>query len=362
MITTANVTSVVLLDFYQAPSVQTGWTWEMKKMLGSLPPGAEIQYSWRIIDADGFEYKTEWDVVAFDDDNHTWNSLTDGNVIVYWYGEDTALAQTILDASSATLEALTRDMGIHIGEIVKLFVYANNRDLLDAMLYPQEWTGGGAVSDFSTILIPVSSDDKEWMNRVVAHEFAHIVTHSMTHNPYNVIPTWLDEGISTYAEGDLRSDFEYSLNRAISADSLIRLKTLSSNFPVNYDEAILSYAESYSVVKFLIDRYGNDSFLALLNTFKQGSSYDDALIKVYGVDTESIDNLWRNSLGLQPRPTVVETPEPTPTQTSANESFGCLALTDTASSGSHTVFILIGLVLIPGISCIYHLSRNRGKR
>ncbi|UCG82527.1 MAG: hypothetical protein JSW38_10065, partial [Dehalococcoidia bacterium] len=45
MITTANVTSVVLLDFYPAPIVHTNWTWEMKKMLGSLPPGAEIQYS-----------------------------------------------------------------------------------------------------------------------------------------------------------------------------------------------------------------------------------------------------------------------------------------------------------------------------
>ena len=122
MITTANVTSVVLLDFIPSASVQTGWIWEMRKMLGSLPPGAEIQYSWRIIDAEGAEHETGWDTVLFNDDNHSWNILTDDNVIVYWYSEDTNFAQTILDASIETLEELTRDMGIHLGESVNLYV------------------------------------------------------------------------------------------------------------------------------------------------------------------------------------------------------------------------------------------------
>ncbi|UCC60136.1 MAG: hypothetical protein JSV02_10500, partial [Dehalococcoidia bacterium] len=113
---------------------------------------------------------------------------------------------------------------------------------------------------------------------------------------------------------------------------------------------------------FIIDHYGRDRFLALLDTFKQGSSYDDALIKVYGVNTEGIDNLWRESLGLQPRPYSSGITQPTPAQTPANESFGCFASTNIASSSSHPLFILIGLVLMPGISIIYHLSRNRGKR
>jgi len=34
--------------------------------------------------------------------------------------------------------------------------------------------------------------------------------------------------------------------------------------------------------------------LELLNTFKQGSSYDGALEKVYGFDTGGLDALWRD--------------------------------------------------------------------
>ncbi|MEE9400688.1 MAG: hypothetical protein V3V32_01570, partial [Dehalococcoidia bacterium] len=44
-ITTVTVTSVVQLEFDPAPLVEASWTWQMKKMLGSLPPGTEIRYS-----------------------------------------------------------------------------------------------------------------------------------------------------------------------------------------------------------------------------------------------------------------------------------------------------------------------------
>ena len=41
--------------------------------------------------------------------------------------------------------------------------------------------------------------------------------------------------------------------------------------------------------------------LQLLNVFKEGSAHDDALLEVYGFDTDGLDDLWRQSLGLEPR-------------------------------------------------------------
>ena len=56
----------------------------------------------------------------------------------------------------------------------------------------------------------------------------------------------------------------------------------------------LSYAQSYSLVEFLITSYGQGKMLELLNTFKQGSSYDGALEKVYGFDMDGLNTLWRD--------------------------------------------------------------------
>ena len=112
-----------------------------------------------------------------------------------------------------------------------------------------------------------------------------------------------------YAEGDPRTDLESALERAISEDRLISVQTISSNFPSAYDEARLSYAESYSLVQFLLDQYDGDRMLDLLSIFKDGSSYDDALQQAYGFDSAGLDDLWRMSLGLEPgEPSPISSP------------------------------------------------------
>jgi len=102
--------------------------------------------------------------------------------------------------------------------------------------------------------------------------------------------------------GDLRVNLRSVLNQAISEDSLISVRSLCSSFPADPKEARLSYAQSYSLVDFLIRNYGKDKMLQLLSVFKEGSSYDGALLEVYDFDMDGLDNLWRQSLGLAPRP------------------------------------------------------------
>ena len=60
--------------------------------------------------------------------------------------------------------------------------------------------------------------------------------------------------------------------------------------------ATLSYAESYTVVDYLITTYGQDKMFELLETFREGASYDGALMEVYGFDTGGLDQRWREYL------------------------------------------------------------------
>jgi hypothetical protein len=61
-------------------------------------------------------------------------------------------------------------------------------------------------------------------------------------------------------------------------------------------KAALSYAQSQSVVEFLINVYGRDKLSQLLILFKEGSTTDDALHSIYGFDQEKLDSLWRDYL------------------------------------------------------------------
>jgi oligopeptide transport system substrate-binding protein len=285
-------------EFTPSPRAQTSWTWDMRK--ASLPPGAEVEFRWIIENDAGNREETAWDSIGFDDHRYGWRSLEGDKVTLFWYSGDQSFAQELMDAALEALEKLARDTGAELEQPAKIYIYASYEELRGAMVNPQEWTGGAAFTKYGIVVIGIDVDNLAWGKRTVAHELAHLVNYQMTFNPYGDLPTWLSEGLAMYAEGELTPGHWSVLNQAISEDRLISVQSLSSSFPAAAEEAGLSYAQSYSLIDFLIREYGRDKMLQLLRVFKQGSSYDDALLEVYGFDQDGLDALWLQSLGLEP--------------------------------------------------------------
>ena len=80
---------------------------------------------------------------------------------------------------------------------------------------------------------------------------------------------------------------------------LITLPSLSSSFPAADTGASLSYAQSRSLVAYLIGTYGWDRMRELLAAFQEGATQNDALLSVYGRALSALDREWRASLGLE---------------------------------------------------------------
>jgi hypothetical protein len=114
----------------------------------------------------------------------------------------------------------------------------------------------------------------------------------MTANPYNDLPVWLNEGLAMYSEG-LDPAYTAYLTGAVSQGNVISVRSLASPFSAYAGQSYLSYAESYSIVEYLITHYGQSKMRELLNTFASGSTYDDALQKVYGFDMDGLNTMWR---------------------------------------------------------------------
>jgi len=289
----AQVTSEVYIELVPDTKVDVSWTLEMVR-IGGLPPGSGVDYWWTVKDAAGDQIKTAPVRVKLDDERYPWDSLTEGEVTIYWYEGGQSFAQEIMTTAHQALARLAEDTGAYLEKPVKIYIYANSQDLQGAMIYPQEWTGGVAFTRFGIIAIGIAPDILDWGKRATAHELAHLVVHQMTLSPYGDLPTWLDEGLAMYAEGEPTLEYVAYLNKAIVEGSLISVRSLSSPFSAYAEEAVLSYAQSYSLVEFLISNYGQSKMLELLNTFRQGSTYDGALEQVYGFDMDGLDALWRD--------------------------------------------------------------------
>jgi hypothetical protein len=288
----ADVTSEAYVDFTPATSVKVSWSLDMVK-IGGLPPGSIAEYWWKIEDGSGDRLETPPAQVQFDDTRYDWRSLTEGKLTLYWYSGNDAFAQELMATAQGAMAKLATDTGAELEKPAKLYVYASSSDLQGSMIYPQEWTGGVAFTRYSTMAIGIAPSDIDWGKRAIAHELTHLVIHQITLNPYNDLPVWLDEGLAVRNEGLLDPTYSSYLASAITSGSLISVQSLASPFSAFPDEAVLSYAESYSLVDFLITSYGQAKMSQLLAVFRQGSGYDEALEAVYGFDMSGLNSLWR---------------------------------------------------------------------
>jgi hypothetical protein len=295
----AEVVSEGWADFIPASRIEANWVWDMRN--ASLPPGAEVTYWWIIEDADGNRFETSPEITHFDDERYLWQSLTStlpqgSELCLFWYEGGDSFARELMDTCQEGLARLTQDIGTYPERPVKIYIYASTSDLKGAMIFPQEWTGGVAFTAFSTIAIGIPPSELDWGKRALVHELTHLVVHQATFSPYGQLPIWLDEGLAMYNEGELGPVFRSYLQEAILEDKLISVRSLCSPFSAETEKARLSYAQSYSLVEYLLDNYGQDKMLVLLTILKQGSTYDEALTEVYGFDIDDLDARWRATL------------------------------------------------------------------
>lgn len=327
---TANITSVVLEygtdqltcgevvakafpQFTSGKSVEIEWTWDMRQS-GSLPPGATIWWRWRYTDESGNEIVSGQQTITWIDTEHDWKTVSADKLNLHWYSGDQAFANDLLNAAKSGLDFNRTQSGLTAESPVDLYIFANTSDLKDAILYEPSWTGGLAFSDHDIVIIGISESDLDWGRNAIVHELTHVLVGHLTFSCLGDVPTWLSEGLAVYSEGDLVSVSQDQLDKAIRDDTLLSVRSLSAGFSEVVDKMSLSYSQSYSIVKFLIETYGQDKMTTLLTYLRDGATIDDALINTYGFGVEGLEDAWRKDIGAAPRAISAQpTAQPTPT-------------------------------------------------
>jgi hypothetical protein len=300
-------------QFTPSKTVNAEWTWDMRQS-GSQPPGAQLWWRWRITDANGKEIVSETQTATWLDDVHPWQTLTSGQLRVHYYGIDKTFAQDMLNAGLEGMARTAKEAGLTTEDPVDIYVYPNYDDLRDAILYEPSWTGGQAFSDQNIVIMGTSDSNSGWDKATVIHELTHVLVGHFTFSCLGDVPQWLDEGLAVYSEGPLDAQFQNSLDRAIQNDTLLSVRSISGSFSEVSDKANLSYAQSYSIVNFLIETDGQPKMTELLSGLRDGLTLDQALQQTYGFDIDGLEDAWRQAIGAKPRTVAAQpTAQPTPT-------------------------------------------------
>lgn len=304
--------------FTPGPAIDVSWTWEMGAT-GSEPPGAVIWYRWRVTDAAGATVVTPEQRVTWLDGTHSWQSLSEGDLTLHWYAGDQAFAADLLNTMVAGAGQLAGLTGVRPQAPIHLYVYGDTQTMKDAVLYEPSWTGGLAYPANNITIIGISPRNLDWGKRAIVHELTHLIVGQLTFSCGENVPTWLDEGIAVFAEGGLDAYAQLRLDLAVATGELLSVRSLSSGFSAHPDLADLAYAQSYSLVRYLVERYGQARLMALFGHLRAGLSVEAGVRAAYGIGLDELEGAWRASLGAPPaaQPPQPAPPDPTPIPTYA---------------------------------------------
>ena len=292
-----------------------------------MVPGAEVVYSWQVTDEAAGRFQTDEASIVYEDARFDWDSLTEGNLTVFYYFGDDESQRSVLNAATETIDRFTQLLDTTIDFPVKIWVYQTAQDMQPAIASRR---GQGNDNTIQTLGEVGASDtalvsrDTEFLD-IVRHELAHVVTRAATQGHLVDIPIWINEGMSTYAQNDLLPNEETALSSAIQRNSVLPITSLGVSARGTGSVVSLFYAQSGSIVAFMIEVLGEEKFGEFIAAMASDTT-EGALETVYGLDLLGLENAWREAVGL---PEVdLSAPAPTPGQ-SQNQSADA---TPTASS------------------------------
>ena len=128
-----------------------------------------------------------------------------------------------------------------------------------------------------------------WME-TLWHEFAHVVHLTLTHNR---IPRWLAEGIAVYEASRANRAWDMNMHLAmigaLQKDDLIPLARLDRGFTGDPAKVTFSYYQASQIIGFIVEEYGFDKLLQLLDEFRREQELPNAVKNIFSMNLKRFD-------------------------------------------------------------------------
>ena len=330
----ASVTAEVAL---QAPDQPTFY----------LPPGTTIVYHWEATDEAGNTGESPEATFFYDDDRFEWTSKEQGGVTIYYYGGNDDAAQQMLEVGAENIAQISALLGTTVDFPVKVWIYDSVSDMRPALprrsaTYEDSViTAGIRIASDTVLVLGEASYD------TLRHELTHVVTAAAGEGGLGSMPAWLDEGTAVYSQDDPEG-FGEAIGAAIRRGNVLSVRSITSS-PGDPGKVGLFYGQSWSLVSYLNEEYGQEKFAQLFAEIKTGKRIDSALEAVYGFDQNGLEDEWREANGLPPR----ETPEPDPEESvppsTDDDNPVSPSEGDGGTSAATLAAILVGTLLLAGV-------------
>ncbi len=280
-----------------------------------LPTGVEVSYYYEITDSAGNTVETPRATVEYKDPRYRWRRVEVGDLTVVYHDLPASEVAAVTERVAERLEEVKAVFGIDSPTPMKGVLVNGRREARRTFPFISETaTRGHVFAGYAYDRYDLFVLAGLWEDGMV-HEAAHLLLDEAIDSPLGIVPAWLNEGLATYFEGGPHHG-EPIVRRAARDGGLLRLHAMNS-VPGRPADIALFYAQTRSIVEYMLDAYGRDRMSALLRAIDDGGGIDAALRAAYGFGRGELEAAWAAGYGvaLPERATVERGPPETGSET-----------------------------------------------
>lgn len=223
-----------------------------------------------------------------------WNSLEAPPFIIFYAENDKIFANETASLLKIFYEELSGRIGLESNDIIRVFLSPSEKTFneLTNNLVP-DW-GEGVADPVKNVIVlksPSQMEDQNHFPKLVKHELVHILIGHSAKNPHD-LPKWFNEGIASYLSADERVSSGEAISKALLSDSIIPLDEIDGVLRFQRTKAALAYEESYSFTVYLVENYGFESMVNLIQELQTEKTFAHAFRDVYGIDLFEAEIAW----------------------------------------------------------------------
>ena len=215
--------------------------------------------------------------------------------------ESAVLGQAILDEAEASYAAFSARYPYRPEGPILIEAYNDADDFAVRIAgVPHLGLLGVSFGDVIAINTPRAQAGREYnWARTLWHELAHTMAIGVAKHQ---VPRWLTEGLSVYEERRARPEWgremDLEIFSALDQDRLHPLVEINRGFtrPEFPGQVLLSYYHASKVVTFIVDNYGFEAIIGLLEALGQGIDQEAAFQQVLGQSRRTLDTAFRAAL------------------------------------------------------------------
>ena len=254
-----------------------------------IPPGTQIEYFFLIRDASGEVLQTQNRVLNYVDPRFPWEQVRVGPLTLFYHDAPPGRVGQVAQEVEITLGRVGEVLQLDSVRPVRGYIYNGYQEALPAFpvhsrAITEEEVFHGFAFPGSSVFLGIGLEP-----RLIVHEMSHLLLDQALESGGRSIPSWLDEGFATYIEPGSSPRSGRSLR-----DQGLPLRSMSevTGTPEDID---VFYLKSESVVAYLIDEHGVESFQRFLGLLREGQTIDNALVEAYGFDIDGLEEDWSSS-------------------------------------------------------------------